>query len=122
MSSATLSANTTPSKTPSGPQEIPSSSPPETSFDVTDEVMDLLRGQKIDPKVLSSVQSTLATAARRTKGIVLGRDSARATLKVKDEKIANLQECIKALENRERMHRSQMTNIKAGLMKMYDDN
>jgi hypothetical protein len=122
MSSATLSADTTPSKTPSKPQDIPSSSPPETGFDVTDEVMDLLRGQKIDPKVLSSVQSTLATAARRTKGIVLGRDSARATLKAKDEKIATLQERIAALENRERMHRSQMTNIKAGLMKMYDDN
>ncbi|KAJ4268253.1 hypothetical protein NW762_002315 [Fusarium torreyae] len=122
MSSATLSANPTPSKTPTAPQEIPSSSPPETSYDVTDEVMDILRGQKIDPKVLSSVQSTLATAARRTKGIVMGRDSARASLKAKDEKIATLQERITALENRERMHRNQMTNIKAGLMKMYDDN
>ncbi|KAM0546673.1 hypothetical protein ACHAPJ_010710 [Fusarium lateritium] len=122
MSSATLSANTTPSKTPSVPQDILSSSPPEASFDVTDEVMDLLRGQKVDPKVLSSVQNALATAARRTKGIVMGRDSARASLKTKDEKIATLQERITALENRERMHRNQMTNIKAGLMKMYDDN
>ncbi|KAM0345177.1 hypothetical protein ACHAPU_006812 [Fusarium lateritium] len=122
MSTATLSASTTPSKTPSGPQDIPSGSPPDASFDVTDEVMDLLRGQKIDHKILSSIQSTLATAARRTKGIVLGRDSARATQKAKDEKIVALQERIVALENRERTHRSQMTNIKAGLMKMYDDN
>ncbi|KAF4449981.1 DNA topoisomerase 3-alpha [Fusarium austroafricanum] len=122
MSSATLSANTTPSKTPSRAQEPPSSSPPETSFDVTDEVTNRLRGQKIDPNVLLSVQSILATAARRTKGIILGRDSARANLKAKDEKIATLQERIAALENREKMHRNQMTNIKAGLMKMYDDN
>ena len=84
--------------------------------------MTILRGQKIDPKTLSSVQNILATSARRTRGIVLGRDTARASLKAKDEKIATLQERVAALENRERMHRSQMTNIKAGLMKMYDDN
>ncbi|RFN47537.1 DNA topoisomerase 3-alpha [Fusarium flagelliforme] len=122
MSSTTLSANTTPSKTPFRQQEPPASSPPETNYDVTDEIMTVLRGQKIDPKTLSSVQNILATSARRTKGIVLGRDTARASLKAKDEKIATLQERVAALENRERMHRSQMTNIKAGLMKMYDDN
>jgi hypothetical protein len=122
MSSTTLSANATPSKTPSRVQEPPLSSPPETSYDVTDEVMNLLRGQKIDQSVLSSVQSILEAAARRTKGIVLGRDSARSSLKTKDDKIATMQERITALENRERMHRSQMTNIKAGLMKMYGDN
>ncbi|RGP73780.1 DNA topoisomerase 3-alpha [Fusarium longipes] len=122
MSSATLSANTTPSKTPSRHQELSPSSPTETSYDVMDEVMGLLRGQKVDSKTLLSVQNILATSARRTKGIVLGRDTARASLKAKDEKIATLQERIVALENRERMHRNQMTNIKAGLMKMYDDN
>ncbi|EXL00150.1 hypothetical protein FOQG_00434 [Fusarium oxysporum f. sp. raphani 54005] len=122
MSSTTLSANTTPSKTPCRMQEPPASSPPETSYDVTDEVMNLLRSQNIDKSVLSSVQSILETAARRTKGIVLGRDSARSSLKTKDDNIATMQERITALENRERMHRSQMTNIKAGLMKMYDDN
>ncbi|KAF5027677.1 hypothetical protein F66182_238 [Fusarium sp. NRRL 66182] len=123
-SSATLSADPTPSKTktPTGQRETPSASPPETGYDVTEEVMGLLRGQKIDPKVLSSVQSALATAARRTRGIALGRDSARANLQAKDEKIAAMQERITALENRERMHRYQMTNIKAGLMKMYDEN
>ncbi|RGP62134.1 DNA topoisomerase 3-alpha [Fusarium sporotrichioides] len=122
LSSATVSANTTPSKTPSRQQGIPPSSPPETDYDVMDEVIGLLRGQKVDPKTLSSVQNILATAARRTKGIVLGRDTARASLKAKDEKITTLQERIAALENREKMHRKQMTDIKAGLMKMYDDN
>ncbi|KAI1036892.1 hypothetical protein LB503_002941 [Fusarium chuoi] len=122
VSSTTLSANTTPSKTPCGTQGLPASSPPETAYDVTDEVMNLLRGQQIDKSVLSSVQSILEASARRTKGIVLGRDSARSSLKIKDDKIAAMQERITALENRERMHRTQMTNIKAGLMKMYDDN
>ncbi|KAI8720758.1 hypothetical protein NCS52_00521700 [Fusarium sp. LHS14.1] len=122
LSSATISAGTTPSRTPAGPQAAPSSSPPDNGYDVADEIMGLLQGQKVDPSVLRTIKHTLTTAARRTKGIILGRDSARATLKIRDEKIASLQERITTLENRERMHRSQMTNIKANLMKMYDDN
>ncbi|KAJ3468868.1 hypothetical protein MRS44_002933 [Fusarium solani] len=122
LSSATISAGTTPSRTPAGLQAAPSSSPPDNGYDVTNEIMGLLQDQKVDPGVLRTIKHTLTTAARRTKGIILGRDSARATLKIRDEKIASLQERITALENRERMHRSQMTNIKANLMKMYDDN
>lgn len=122
LSSATISAGTTPSRTPAGLQAAPSSSPPDNSYDVTDEIMGLLQDQKVDPEVLRTIKHTMTTAARRTKGIILGRNSARATLKIRDEKIASLQERITALENRERMHRSQMTNIKANLMKMYDDN
>ncbi|KAF4467088.1 dna topoisomerase 3-alpha [Fusarium albosuccineum] len=124
LSSTTISTNTTPSRTPAGLglQAVPTSSPSDNSHDVTNEVMSLLRGQKIDSGVLLSVENILTTAARRTKGIILGRDSARASLKAKDEKLATLQERIAALENREKMLRSQMTNIKAGLMKMYDDN
>ncbi|KAJ4315022.1 hypothetical protein N0V84_008592 [Fusarium piperis] len=122
LSSTTISAGTTPSRTPAGLQAVPSSSPPDNSYDVTDEIMGLLQGHKVDPGVLRTIRHTLTTAARRTKGIILGRDSARATLKIRDEKIASLQERITALENRERVHRNQMTNIKANLMKMYDDN
>ncbi|KAI8676896.1 hypothetical protein NCS56_00578500 [Fusarium sp. Ph1] len=122
LSSATISAGTTPSRTLAGLQAGPSSSPPDNSYDVTDEIMGLLQGQKVDPGVLRTIKHTLTTAARRTKGTILGRDSARATLKIRDEKIASLQERITVLENRERMHRNQMTNIKANLMKMYDDN
>ncbi|KAM5351675.1 hypothetical protein ACJ41O_004398 [Fusarium nematophilum] len=123
LSPATMSASTTPSKGPSGLQAVPSSSPPDAaSYDVTDEIMGLLQGQDVDPTVLHSVRDMLVMAARRTKGLVLGRDSARATLKARDEEIATLQDRITALENRDRMHRSQMTNIKANLMKMYDDN
>ena len=118
-SSATLSAPTTPNI--SRPQP-PTSSPPDTSYDVTDEIMTLLRGQELDSEVLTAVKSVLATSARRTKGIALGRESARANLKAKDEKIIKLQERIAALENREKVHQSQMTNIKASLMQMYEEN
>ncbi|CAM1506554.1 Fc.00g061950.m01.CDS01 [Cosmosporella sp. VM-42] len=119
-SSATLSATVTPSTVRS--QAPPSSSPPDTSYDVTDEVMTLLRGQNIEPDVLTSVQSVLTTSARKAKGIAMGRESARASLKARDDRIAALQERIVALENKERMHHSRVTNIKANLMKMYEDN
>lgn len=121
---ATLNKSTAPATATPAPDRAPPppSSPPNDGYDMTDEVMGLLRDQGLSPEVLRSVQSTLATAARRTKGIVLGRDSARATVKARDEKIASLQERVAALENREKMHRSQVTSIKANLMKMYEDN
>ncbi|KPM37700.1 hypothetical protein AK830_g8866 [Neonectria ditissima] len=121
-SSSTITTTTTPATTPApNPVPPPPSSPPNDSCDVTDEVLGLLRDQGLSPEVLRSVQSTLATAARRARGIVLGRDSARATVKARDDKIASLQERVAALENREKMHRNQVTSIKANLMKMYED-
>lgn len=122
LSSATISAGTTPSRTLQPAPSTSSSPPADSSYDVTDEVMGLLRGQNVDAGVMRTIRHVLTTAARRTRGIVLGRDSARANLRVRDEKVASLQERVTALENRERMHRNQMTNIKANLMKMYDDN
>lgn len=118
-STATISAPTTPSTSRTQP---PTSSPPDTSYDVTDQVMNLLHSHSLDSEVLTAVKNILTTSARKTKGVVLGRDSARAGLKAKDEKIAKLQERIVALENKEKMHQSQMTNIKVGLMQMYEDN
>ncbi|UNI14531.1 hypothetical protein JDV02_001149 [Purpureocillium takamizusanense] len=122
----------TPAKTPStsssrttGLQQsatTPSSSPADPAHDPTDEIMAILRGSNVlDPAVLHSVQDLLVASARRTRGLLMGRDSARASLKHKDERIAQLQERIVALENRERFHTRQLTNIKAQLTPMPDD-
>lgn len=100
----------------------PSSSPPDITHDVTDEVMALLRGQGLDAPVLRAVHELLATSARKTRGLAMGRESTRAALKLRDDKIARLQERVAALENKEKFHGSQMTNFKAQLMKMYEDN
>ncbi|PTB65363.1 hypothetical protein BBK36DRAFT_1142353 [Trichoderma citrinoviride] len=91
--------------------------------DVTEQVMGLLQTQQsIEPSVLESVRKILQTSARRTKGIAMGRDSARAAVNEKKTKIARLQERIVALENKEQVLNSQITHIKASLMKMYEDN
>ncbi|KAH7162774.1 hypothetical protein B0J13DRAFT_19028 [Dactylonectria estremocensis] len=100
----------------------PPSSPPDDGVDVTDEVMGLLQSQKVEPAVLRTIHEALSTAARRAKGIALGRDSARASLKVRDDTVASLQERIVALEDQKKMLRSQVINMKANLMKMYEDN
>ncbi|PNY28424.1 Uncharacterized protein TCAP_01642 [Tolypocladium capitatum] len=118
----------TPAKTPATKgrttdhEATPSSSPPDAIHDVTDEVMALLRGQKLEGPVLRAVQELLATSARKAMGLAMGRESTRAALKLKDDKIARLQERVVALENKEQFHNSQLTNIKAQLMKMYEDN
>ena len=102
--------------------DTPSSSPHDAAPDVTDQVMALLRGQRLESSVLGAVHALLDTAARKTRGLAMGRESTRAALKLKDDKIARLQERVAALENKEKFHSSQMTNIKAQLMQMYEDN
>ena len=128
-SSATVQTSTlTPSPPPSSPQTM-SNSPGSAgdSFsgasgsDLKEEVMSLLAPYRLDPVVLRSVQNALDSAARRNRGLVMGRDAARATARDKDARIAKLQEKVAALENKERMQSKQLTNLKAGLMKVYQD-
>ncbi|KAK1250366.1 hypothetical protein MKX08_010369 [Trichoderma sp. CBMAI-0020] len=90
--------------------------------DITEQVMSLLQTQPIDRSVLASVNNLLVVSARRTKGIAMGRDSAREAVKEKKMKIGRLQEKIAALENSERSLNGQITHMKAGLMKMYEAN
>lgn len=119
-------ALTTPSKTPSSHSSIdlasPSSSPPDVTHDVTEQVMALLKDQKIDPAVLRSVQNVLTTSARQTKGLSMGRDAARAALKDKDKKISQLQEKIRDLENTAAYNRKAITNMKSQIIRIYEEN
>jgi hypothetical protein len=102
-------------------QPGPSSSPVEAGVDVIQEVMSLLKGQNLKPSVLESVQTLLDTSARKSRGFIMARDSARDALKAKDVKIARLQERITALENKEKMLNSQLTKHKANIMQVYRD-
>ncbi|UKZ77431.1 hypothetical protein TrVFT333_005152 [Trichoderma virens FT-333] len=121
-----------PSSMDAPPPTIPSSAMTATQLnddedkddghEITEQVMDLLQSQSVEPSVLQSVRSILATSARRTKGIAMGRDSARVALNEKKIKIARLQERIAVLENKEQALNGQITQIKANLMKMYEDN
>ncbi|OAA43242.1 Zinc finger, GRF-type [Metarhizium rileyi] len=121
-------APTTPSKMTSSLSNIddlgcPSSSPSDvTAPDETGKIMALLGGQKIDATVLHDIRGLLRTLARRTKGISMGRDAVRTELKEKDKKISQLQEKIRDLEKTAAHSHKQMTNVKAQLIRMYEDN
>ncbi|KAJ6446255.1 Zinc finger, GRF-type [Purpureocillium lavendulum] len=123
-----ISGIPTPAKTPSTTRTSlqqssspPSSSPGDPAHDPAEQIMTLLCASNTDPTTLRSVQDLLETSARRTKGILLGRDSARAALKQRDDRIAQLQERVRALENKQQFQNRQLTNIKAQLTATYDD-
>jgi hypothetical protein len=71
---------------------------PQQNYDITDEVMDLLRDQDINEEATSSLTELLNKHALKISGISKGRDITRVALKAKDAKIAELQQKIAALE------------------------
>ncbi|KAL0938974.1 px domain-containing protein [Colletotrichum truncatum] len=105
----------------------PSLSPPPTSqvkeeeqqLDPTDEVLSLLRGQRLDEATMRNVKDVLRRFAMKAKGAARGRESVRAALKVKDERIAELQDRVTSLENRNRVQREEISEFKAGIMDLY---
>jgi hypothetical protein len=68
------------------------------SYDITDEVMDLLKEQNLNEEVAMDLKELLNKHALKISGIAKGRDITRVALKAKDAKIAELQQKITALE------------------------
>ena len=71
---------------------------PQQSYDITDEVMDLLRDQHLDEEITRNLRELLNKHALKISGISKGRDITRIALKAKDAKIAELQQKIASLE------------------------
>ncbi|KAL2756432.1 hypothetical protein ACRALDRAFT_1093649 [Sodiomyces alcalophilus JCM 7366] len=86
-----------------------------------DEVMALLQGQPIPPAVARSVREALDRQVERARGLAKGRDAVRDLLRQKDEKVAQLQDRVVALENKLRAERDTRTNMRAGIMRLYQD-
>lgn len=84
-----------------------------------DEIMNLLRGQPLEDSVRRSVAQALDRQSGKMRGYMKGRDNVRAQLKTKEDRIAQLQERITALENKSKMQRQELTEIKAGLANLY---
>ncbi|KAH6648292.1 hypothetical protein BKA67DRAFT_574303 [Truncatella angustata] len=114
--------------TPSSSQQAagPSSSPATPGSGagiagITEEVMALLEGQKIDEQALKQVRSTLSKFAAKARGLEMGRDASRQALKKQDGKIAQLQSRITDLENRQKLDREVRKKMKSGLMHLYTE-
>ncbi|KAG5925475.1 hypothetical protein E4U42_004266 [Claviceps africana] len=87
--------------------------------DLASQVMDLIRGQNIDPTVLRAVQARLNTAVQRTKSIAAKRDSALQSLQEREERIQRLREKNRVLRDQATCDQETLTNTKQGLMKLY---
>jgi hypothetical protein len=98
-----------------------SASPLDAGFDVTAEVMDLLKEKGLDRHVLRSVEEKLAESARKVRGILQGRLAAREAVRERDERIRRLQERVAALENKAQMKNDELTKVKGKLMRIYEE-
>lgn len=112
---------TTQVATPAGPEQNRPKHDAAVDTALRDEVMALLRGQPISPAVARSVRGALDRQVERARGLSKGRDAVRDVLKQKDERIAQLQDRVVALENKLRAERESRTNMRAGIMRLYQD-
>ncbi|KAB8303874.1 hypothetical protein EYC80_005242 [Monilinia laxa] len=73
------------------------------SYDITEDIMNLLKDQNINEEVDAKLRQVLTRHTLKISGIVKGRDITRLALKTKDSKIAELQQRIMVLEHKHDM-------------------
>lgn len=81
------------------PQEAAESLEDQKDYDITKEVMELLKNQSINDNTTSEIRNVLNRYALKTQGIIRGRDITRMALKTKDSKIVELEQRIVELQN-----------------------
>jgi hypothetical protein len=87
----------------------------QSSYDLTDEIMEILKEQSLDAKTTSDLHQLLSKHALKIAGIVRGRDISRVALKAKDTKIAELQQRITALETEREMDKTVIKHFKSDM-------
>ncbi|OAP64003.1 hypothetical protein AYL99_03230 [Fonsecaea erecta] len=107
MSSGLLSPSTTPANRATQhflPEPEPST--------LASEVLDILRGSRIDPAVERELVDLLNRHDLRTQGIIKGRDITRLAVQAKDKKIAELQARIATLEAEKETNKRVISHLK----------
>lgn len=90
-------------------------------YDITEEVMGLLGPTPLDASVREGVRESLNRYALRMRGVERGREMARATVKAKDGRIAELQARVAALENERRVNKERIKALNTGLTSLYGE-
>ncbi|KAK0103280.1 hypothetical protein ONS95_005315 [Cadophora gregata] len=91
------------------------SQPSQNGYDITDEVLELLKDQHIDDETTTSLKQLLSKHAMKISGIAKGRDITRVALKAKETKIAELQQKISALEAQRELDRTVIRHFKSDM-------
>lgn len=68
--------------------------------------------------IRSDLDAIIERYERRVRGLIKGRDAARAALEARDARIAELQTRIAGLENARRMDRESLRDVRRGLLKL----
>lgn len=137
---ATATSSDTPTKSSSSSNTVTTSPPiksgdspstgPETpsaqtgdphGTEVKAQVMNILHAQNLDSAVLSTISDILETSGRKTRGLIMSRDSTRSHAREKDLKISRLQERVTSLENKDRMNQREIADMKAKMMQIYKE-
>jgi hypothetical protein len=84
-------------------------------YDITEEVMKLLKDKQIDEDTISNLRQLLNRHALRISGIAKGRDITRISLKAKDAKIAELKQKISSLEAEREMDKTVIRHFKSDM-------
>jgi hypothetical protein len=103
-----------PSKTPTPSRfrDVIEPADGKTGQNLVDEVMQVLKDQKIDDKTKGDLRGVLSKHLLKYSGIVKGRDITRFALAAKDAKITELQQKITALEIEREMDKTVIQHFK----------
>jgi hypothetical protein len=90
-------------------------------YDITTEILGLLHNTPLTGAVRQGICETLNRFGLRMRGIERGREMARSVLRAKDERIAELQARVAALENERKISRDRIRALNSGLRALYAD-
>lgn len=85
---------------------------------IADEVFSLLAHQPVSESTKRTLKAAMERHEMRVRGVVRGREAARAIIAERDARISELQERVVALENGKRMDRERLRQLSSGLLKL----
>jgi hypothetical protein len=84
-------------------------------YDITKEVMEILKEQSLDDEMITKVRQILNKYALKTHGVARGRDITRMALKTKESKIAELEQRIVELQNERELDKVIIKHFKSDM-------
>ncbi|KAK2611101.1 hypothetical protein N8I77_004477 [Diaporthe amygdali] len=85
---------------------------------ISDEVLSLLAHQPVAESTKRTLKAAMERHEMRVKGVVRGREAARAGIAERDARIGEMQDRIVALENARKMDRERLRELSSGLLKL----
>lgn len=105
-----------------GPKTIPSTTAATPAADdypkISDEVISMLAHQPVSESTKRTLKAAMERHEMRVRGVVRGREAARAGIAERDAKIGELQARVVALENGRKMDRERLRELSSGLLKL----